>query len=39
MYYPLAVEPYTPNHHFEGGKNDPEFRTKLKIAQRLVERS
>jgi hypothetical protein len=39
VYYPLAVEPYTPKHHFEGGKNDPRFRTKLKIAQELVERS
>jgi len=39
MYYPLEVEPYTPAHHFEGGKNDPEFRTKLKIACQLVERS
>lgn len=38
-YYPLEVEPYTPAHHFEGGKNDPEFRTKLKIACQLVERS
>ena len=39
VYYPLEVEPYTPAHHFEGGKNDPEFRTKLKIAGQLVERS
>jgi SRSO17 transposase len=39
MYYPLAVEPYTPKHHFEGGKADPRFRTKLKIAQQLVQRS
>jgi SRSO17 transposase len=39
VYYPLEVEPYTPAHHFEGGKNDPEFRTKLKIARQLVERS
>jgi hypothetical protein len=39
VYYPLAVEPYTPKHHFEGGKSDPRFRTKLKIAQELVERS
>jgi len=39
VYYPLEVEPYTPAHHFEGGKNDPEFRTKLKIACQLVERS
>jgi len=38
-YYPLEVEPYTPAHHFEGGKNDPEFRTKLKIARQLVGRS
>jgi hypothetical protein len=37
LYFPLEVEPYTPAHHFEGGKNDPEFRTKLKIASELVE--
>jgi hypothetical protein len=37
LYYPLAVEPYTPEHHFEGGKKDPEFRTKLQIAWELVE--
>jgi SRSO17 transposase len=28
MYYPLEVEPYTPAHHLEGGKNDPQFRTR-----------
>jgi SRSO17 transposase len=39
VYYPLEVEPYTPKHHFQGGKYDPRFRTKLKIAQELVERS
>jgi hypothetical protein len=39
VYYPLAVEPYTPKHHFEGGTSDPRFRTKLKIASQLVERS
>jgi SRSO17 transposase len=39
VYYPLEVEPYTPAHYFEGGKDDPEFRTKLKIAHQLVERS
>jgi hypothetical protein len=39
VYYPLEVEPYTPSHHFEGGKGDPAFRTKLEIARRLVERS
>src|SRR5215210_1866622 len=37
VYYPLEVEPYTPAHHFEGGKHDPKFRTKLKIASELVE--
>src|SRR5918996_5387595 len=39
VYYPLEVEPYTPKHHFEGGTSDPRFRTKLKIASQLVERS
>ena len=39
VYYPLEVEPYTPKHHFEGGKSDPRFRTKLQIASRLIERS
>jgi DDE superfamily endonuclease len=37
VYYPVDFEPYTPAHHFEGGKNDPGFRTKLKIASQLVE--
>src|SRR3954452_10654015 len=35
-YYPVDFEPYTSAHHFEGGKNNPEFRTKLKIASQLV---
>ena len=39
VYYPLDVEPYTPAHHFPGGKGDPQFRTKLRIAQQLVERA
>jgi hypothetical protein len=39
VYYPLEVEPYTPSHHFEGGKQDPRFRTKLKIARELVGRA
>jgi hypothetical protein len=39
VYYPLEVEPYTPKHHFKGGTSDPRFRTKLKIASQLVERS
>lgn len=39
IYYPVDFEPYTPAHHFEGAKNDPAFRTKLKIASQLVERA
>jgi SRSO17 transposase len=39
LYYPLEVEPYTPAHHFEGGKTDPAFRTKPRIALQLVERA
>jgi hypothetical protein len=39
VYYPIAFEPYTPSHHFEGGKNNPLFRTKLKIAEELVEQA
>ncbi len=37
VYWPMDFEPYTPSHHFEGAKNDPQFRTKLKIASELVE--
>src|SRR5215203_3325501 len=37
VYYPVDFEPYTPAHHFEGGKQDPAFRTKLKTASQLVE--
>ncbi len=39
VYYPLEVEPYTPAHHFEGGKTDSRFRTKPQIALQLVERA
>jgi hypothetical protein len=39
VYYPLEVEPYTPAHHFEKGKTDPAFGTKLKRARQLVEHS
>lgn len=39
VYYRLEVEPYTPAHHFEGGKDDPGFRTKPRMACQLVERS
>ena len=37
VYHPVHFEPYTPSHHFEGGKHDPRFRTKLKIASQLVD--
>lgn len=39
VYYPLEVEPYTSAHHFEGGKNAPKLRTKLKTACQRVGRS
>ena len=39
LYYPLEVEPYTPSHHFEGGKADAAFRTKPQIALELVDRA
>ena len=39
VYWPVAFEPYTPAHHFEGGKENPEFRAKLKIAKELVEQA
>jgi SRSO17 transposase len=39
VYWPIAFEPYTPSHHFGGGKNDPALRTKLKIASELVEKA
>jgi hypothetical protein len=35
----IAFEPYTHAHHLCGGKADPKFRTKLKIAAQLVERA
>jgi len=39
VYYPVDCEPYTPAHHFEKGKDDPNFRTKLKLAVELVRRA
>jgi hypothetical protein len=39
VYYPLAVEPYTPAHWFSKGKNDAAFRTKPTIALALVEQA
>src|SRR5215469_17736317 len=39
VYYPVDVVPYTPAHHFEQGRDDPRFRTKLKLAVELVRRA
>jgi hypothetical protein len=39
VYYPLEVEPYTPEGYFAKGKNDPHFRTKLKIALHLAQQA
>lgn len=39
VYYPLAVEPYTPKHWFAAGKADPAFRTKPAIALELVDQA
>jgi SRSO17 transposase len=39
VYYPIDFEPYTPAHHFEKGKQDRQFRTKLKLAVELVGRA
>lgn len=39
IYYPLDVEPYTPESYFADGKNDPAFRTKPQIALELVQRA
>ena len=36
VYYPLAVEPFTPKHHFAAGDRDPAYRTKPRIAVQLV---
>lgn len=37
VYYPLDVDPYTPESYFADGKNDPAFRTKPQIALQLVQ--
>ena len=39
LYYPLAVEPYTPQRWFALGKADPAFRTKPQIALELVDQA
>jgi SRSO17 transposase len=39
LYDPLEPEPYPPAAWFEGGKADPAFRTKLKIALELIQQA
>jgi hypothetical protein len=39
VYYPVHAVPYTPAKHFAKGKNDPAFRTKLKIGADLAVRA
>jgi DDE superfamily endonuclease len=39
VYYPLEIEPYTPENYFAQGKNDPAFRTKPQIALQLVQQA
>ena len=39
LYYPLAVEPYTPAPWFARGKADPGFRTKPQIGLELVDQA
>lgn len=39
VYYPLAVEPYTPERWFAAGKADPAFRTKPQVALELVDQA
>ena len=36
VYWPLAVEPFTPKQHFAHGSSDPAYRTKPPIALELV---
>jgi SRSO17 transposase len=39
VYYPIDFEPYTPAYYFAKGKEDPQFRTKLKLAVELASRA
>ena len=39
VYYPLAVEPYTPKHWFAHGTADPGFRTKPQIALAVIDQA
>ena len=39
VYWPLAVEPFTPKQHFARGMSDPAYRTKPQIALALVQQA
>ena len=39
LYYPLHADPYTPAKHFDKGKSDLGFRTKLQIGAVLARRA
>src|SRR5215211_64455 len=39
VYWPLAVEPFTPKQHFPCGMSDPAYLTKPQIARELVEQA
>lgn len=39
VYWPLAVEPFTPKQHFATGMSDPAYRTKPQIALQLVQQA
>src|SRR5215469_15051759 len=39
VYYPVDFEPYTPADYFPKGKQNPQFRTKLKIGLELVRQA
>lgn len=39
VYYPVDFEPYTPADYFPKGKQDSQFRTKLKIGLELVRQA
>jgi DDE superfamily endonuclease len=39
VYYPLHAQPYNPASHFPKGRDDPDFRTKLRIAADLVTKA
>ncbi len=39
IYHPLVFEPFIPARWFEGGKRDPEYRTKQQLALELVSQA